>query len=567
MSRRRLFRTTGGLVASVLAVGTLAGGLAHAATTTITGYATSADGTKIGYSLYIPDAASPVPVVFNTHGWGGSRLAVTDSRSVLLLSNGYAVMTWDARGFGTSGGEANTDSQEFEVRDTQALIDLVADPSVTTAIQLDGPGNPRMGMAGGSYAGGIQLETAAADNRVDAIVPEIAWNDLPQALKPGGVIKLGWDLLLYGAGAAAAASGGLTKDGTAKETGVYAPQIHQSLIEGLALNDWTTATYNWFDARSPKYYINGATLADGTVLPGINAPTLIIQGTSDTLFTLNQGIANYKAITARGVPSKMLFFCGGHTITPLGTSCTVGTNQAVRDAAMIGWLNRYVKGDLTVDTGAAIDYQLQDGTFRSIAALPGTVDVPGTQTRVTHYGAPTTGQGTAGTVGGCAPKVGTSNSDTAKYAVACPVARGDWIALGTQTGPPLPTCGAPPKPSCEPTFAPFPAGTQVLGSVKLALRVTGTSPETYLFFKLVDYDKVAAVATVVDDQVTAQKVSWPNLNIAQAVNVTMAGVAWIIKPGHVLYLETTPSSNDHASSRFPGSVTAFVNASVPVIAP
>ena len=39
-------------------------------------------------------------------------------------------------------------------------------------VRLDGPGDPRLGMVGVSYGGGIQLVTAANDQRVDAIVPD-----------------------------------------------------------------------------------------------------------------------------------------------------------------------------------------------------------------------------------------------------------------------------------------------------------------------------------------------------------------------------------------------------------
>ena len=39
-------------------------------------------------------------------------------------------------------------------------------------------GDPLIGMSGGSYAGGIQWVTDARDSRVDAIAPEISWNNL-----------------------------------------------------------------------------------------------------------------------------------------------------------------------------------------------------------------------------------------------------------------------------------------------------------------------------------------------------------------------------------------------------
>ena len=86
-----------------------------------------------------------------------------------LLDAGYNVLTWDPRGFGRSGGEAEVDSPAYEARDVSTLIDWVA---TRPGVQLDAPGDPRMGMVGGSYGGGIQLVTAATDCRVDAIVPD-----------------------------------------------------------------------------------------------------------------------------------------------------------------------------------------------------------------------------------------------------------------------------------------------------------------------------------------------------------------------------------------------------------
>src|SRR5207248_6164460 len=69
---------------------------------------TSFDGTPIVCTLILPAGASPtspVPVVLETHGWGGSRDTTPSSFDQLLLDNGYAVFTWDARGFGQRSEE------------------------------------------------------------------------------------------------------------------------------------------------------------------------------------------------------------------------------------------------------------------------------------------------------------------------------------------------------------------------------------------------------------------------------------------------------------------------------
>ncbi|MDH6246927.1 CocE/NonD family hydrolase [Mycobacterium sp. OTB74] len=53
-----------------------------------------------------------------------------------------------------------------------------------------------MGMIGVSYGGGIQWVSAAADKRIDAIVPGLAWNSLTEGLYPGGAFKTAWASLL-----------------------------------------------------------------------------------------------------------------------------------------------------------------------------------------------------------------------------------------------------------------------------------------------------------------------------------------------------------------------------------
>src|SRR5437868_11316944 len=113
--------------------------------------ATSFDGTKIVYTLFLPDSASrthPVPAILRTHGWGGSRETSATGFVKQLLDNGYAVLTWDSRGFGQSGGTVEVDSPDFEARDASALVDVLqADPRVAKK-----KGDPLIGMSGGSYA-------------------------------------------------------------------------------------------------------------------------------------------------------------------------------------------------------------------------------------------------------------------------------------------------------------------------------------------------------------------------------------------------------------------------------
>ena len=127
-----------------------------------------------------------------------------------LARAGFAVLTWSARGFGASTGQIALDSPDYEVKDVEGLVSwLAAQPRVL----LDHPGDPRVGIAGDSYGGGIALLAAAYDHRIDAVVAQSTWNNLATALFPDaaaggspadGVFKRQWASLLFTAGAGAA---------------------------------------------------------------------------------------------------------------------------------------------------------------------------------------------------------------------------------------------------------------------------------------------------------------------------------------------------------------------------
>jgi ABC-2 type transport system ATP-binding protein len=95
-----------------------------------------------------------------------------------LLQDGNNVVTWIRAANGVRG-RLEIDSPEFEGQDMQAIINWLAQQP---EVQLDAPNDPRIGMVGASYGGGIQLVTAAIDERVDATVPTIAWNNLNTSL-------------------------------------------------------------------------------------------------------------------------------------------------------------------------------------------------------------------------------------------------------------------------------------------------------------------------------------------------------------------------------------------------
>src|SRR5215208_1180762 len=172
-------------------------------------FVTSFDGTRIWTHFFPADGAGPSnrqPTIMVGPGWsmsgetsveGGGGTAALFGLSPLgtLHDAGYNILTWDPRGFGSSGGTVQIDDPRYEGRDTQALIDYVAtqpeaqlDQSCTARKRKRGAkkrkrkkrvtcatsrDDPTIGMAGASYGGGIQLVSAALDKRIDAIAPTI----------------------------------------------------------------------------------------------------------------------------------------------------------------------------------------------------------------------------------------------------------------------------------------------------------------------------------------------------------------------------------------------------------
>jgi ABC-2 type transport system ATP-binding protein len=271
---------------------------------------------QICYSLFKPAGASrrhPVPIIWHSHGWGGSR--TTDPAAfATFLDGGYAVMSFDQRGFGESGGHAYVENPAVEGKDVARLIRVM---SRLPWVRQDGPGDPRLGAIGGSYGGGYQFLAAftSLERRgtpvLDAMAPEITWNDLNESLAPEGVVRVEW------AAALSAAS---------VPTDALPPQVYKALVEGAATGTWPDGSIpgtenmpEFFERNGPAYHVAAGRRLD--------IPVLFGQGTTDSLFPLQQGLANWRdAITAKA-RRKSIFvgYNGGHVlpaVLPRGISVT-----------------------------------------------------------------------------------------------------------------------------------------------------------------------------------------------------------------------------------------------------
>lgn len=293
------------------------------------------------------------PTIMIGHGWGGTGATSPPGD---FAAAGYNVLTWDARGFGGSGGTVTIDHPGFEGRDVSALVDFLAKQPEA---KLDERRDPRVGMSGGSYGGGIQFLAAARDHRVDVIIPTIAWNSLLSSLYPRSSVKAGWDLALIGVGIPTSVAPGIFSP-AGIQTGHQSDHFYNSVVGGLATGQIPPSELPWFREHGPNF-----------LLKRIKAPTLIAQGTVDTLFDLDQAHRNYVALKRAGIPLKMMWFCGGHGICTVegDGAAAIGDSEHVQ-MRRLQWFERYLKGKRRTKTGPAFEWIDQNGKWHRSGAYP-----------------------------------------------------------------------------------------------------------------------------------------------------------------------------------------------------
>jgi len=398
-----------------------------------------------------------------------------------LRHAGYNVVTWDPRGEWSSGGTLEVDHPDFEGKDASAIISwLATQPEVKLddAKTLD----PRIGMVGASYGGGIQLATAVNDHRIDAIVPTIAWHSLTTSLYKDQAFKSSWGTILVAA-----------LIGTNARVN---PRIYPGLIYGDITGTITPADQDLIAERGP-----------GDLVKNITAPTLLVQGTVDTLFTLAEADANAKALMTAGVPTKVVWFCGGHG------ACLTSTNDgAMIKEATMAWLDRYVKGDVSVDTGPQFEWVDQHGQRFSSDTYP------------VHQGTPIVASTSKGGVLPLIPFLGGSGPES-RILTAFP--------LGTLLGIPS---GSRAINALNLTIPAAADTTYIVGAPQLTMTYSGTGTSRHVYAQLVD----DTTGLVLGNLVTPVPVTLDGKT--HTVSVPMEMVAQTLEPGETVTLQLVASA-------------------------
>ncbi|MBV1855377.1 alpha/beta fold hydrolase [Catellatospora tritici] len=498
--------------------------------------------------LYLPKDASArhkVPALLLAHGFGATKESVTaDAQDLAGL--GYAVLTWTARGFGASSGQIHLDAPDYEVRDASRLLDHLAK---RPDIVLDGSGDPRVGVLGGSYGGALSLLLAAYDHRVDAIVPMITWNDLSrslfaqsavpatgdaavdEAIRYDGVFKQAWAGVFFGSGAGggrggislggaqgtdgAAVSGGTGVTGN-PQCGRWAEDVCQTYLR--------IATTGRLDAPARELL---ASRSPAGVLDRIKAPTLLIQGAADSLFPLGEADANARGIAAKGTPVRVAWFTGGHD----GGEGPQSDQDRLKYLTA-QWFDHYLKGNGTApaDTFTYSRITGLDAVDRGTMATGYQVtDYPGVDgagsVRVRLSGPP---RGIANPPNGTPaalsslPSAGALASFVSGAVTDLPGQHARWES------------------------APLDENTTIVGSPTVSIRAASPTGEAVLFVKLYDVDPGGS-ATLSNGLVAPVRLTGlpTTIDQAQPVRVTLPAIVREIEAGHRLRLTVATADQSY----------------------
>jgi ABC-2 type transport system ATP-binding protein len=483
-------------------------------------------------TLLVPagvDPGHPAPAVILAHGFGQTKADVA-ADAADLAGQGYVVLTYTARGFGASTGQIALDSPDYEVADVRGLLDwLAARPEV----RLDGPGDPRVGVAGGSYGGALSLLAAAYDSRVDAIVPMITWNDLGRSLFPNaaagqpltaGVYKRLWTGLLFAA-SADPASGGTPGSGTATASGTelcgrFTAELCQAYQQAARTGRPTAELLALLRRSSPA-----------PVLDRIHAPTLLVQGETDSLFGLAEAEANARGIAAHGTPVKVVWYAGGHD----GGGELAETDRLRR--AVSGWFGHYLAGG--PDPGTGFEYTRISPPRSSDSSVP--------RTRTVLAPAYPTDPRRQRLVLSGPPQTAANPPGGNPAAISLLPGLGDVPALaGSGLGGELPG-----------QFAAFESGplsspVEVVGSSTVDVQVSSSGTEAVLFGKLYDVDS-AGRAELPQRLVAPIRVTGLRPGVPRTVRVALPGIVRRFDTGHRLRLVLASTDQAYAGPADPAA--------------
>ncbi|MFF4045173.1 CocE/NonD family hydrolase [Streptomyces chartreusis] len=474
------------------------------------------DGVRVDTSYFTAAESGRRPAVLLAHGFGGSKDDVRQ-QAENLARDGYAVLTWSARGFGKSTGKVGLNDPKGEVADVSRLLDWLAKQP---QVELDKTGDPRVGMAGGSYGGAISLLAAGHDDRVDAIAPAITYWNLADALFPNGVFKKLW------AGIFVNSAGGCEK---------FEKQVCEMYDRVAESGVPDAQARSMLEERSPS-----------AVGDRIKVPTLLMQGQSDSLFPLGQADRAAKAIKANGAPVDVDWISGGHD----GGDMETGRIQA----RVQSWFDRYLKDDKGADTGPAFRVTRTGGVDSTDgqALLRGASadSYPGLESGPKSF------------------RLSGGEQSFANPAGASPPAVSALPGLGGSGGlSQLSSLGVGVSLDFPGQFAAFESAPvtgdlRITGSPKATVHVKSTSEDAVLFAKVYDVGPGGRQQVLPSQLVTPLRVE--DAEAGKDVTITLPAIDHDIESGHRLRLVVSSTDLGYASPLSPATYTVSLKGDLTV---
>jgi predicted acyl esterase len=273
------------------------------------------DGVTLTATLYTPDGAPPAggwPAVLMLHGLGENRGVMNPVAEAHLVQHGYVVLTVDARGHGTSGGQSSLVGAR-ELSDYAAVLSwLRLRPGVS---------DRNVGALGRSLGGGsVWKLLTAPGSRLAAAVTMTTWTSLYDSLLPQGLVKSGLVAGFYNA---------LPPDR-------WTPEI--TTLKDDALAGRNAAGLRAFTAaRSVR-----------PDLARIRTPVFMLQGRRDYAFDMQEALIAFNRL--RG-PKRLYLGDLGHT-----PATNPVAEQAYYYAQVRMWFDRFLKRQLNgIDTRPRIE--------------------------------------------------------------------------------------------------------------------------------------------------------------------------------------------------------------------
>jgi ABC-2 type transport system ATP-binding protein len=526
--------------------------------------------------LYVPagvSAAAPAPAVLTTNGFGGSKDDQAGAAKA-FGREGYITLSYTGLGFPNSGCKISLDDPDFDGKAAAQLVDYLAGSKADNAgrrldmVAKNGPGDPKVGMVGGSYGGQVQFAAASLDRRIDALIPIITWNDLSYSLAPNntslasgghgvtystpGVHKKEWTSLFFAIGV----TDGIQGAGVDPTRLLGCPNF----VDQACLAKAQLETFGYPDQPTMDFSRHASV---SSYLAKVKAPTLLVQGQKDTLFNLQEAAATYRGLQAQGTPVQMIWQSWGHSLggTPAPGELDLTGDTALRSTYLGGrfldWFNHYVKGDPAVPTGPEFAYFQDWVAYSGIAtkayatsttfpvgrALP--LYLSGAQDLVTAKARVLPGSQSWANATGGAP---TSYSETSSQ--------------GSQESDPLPPTDGPGTFGSW-TSAPVTGSTVIVGSPTLDVtldsaaaattQTTGPAGQLVLFAKIYDVAP-DGTQTLHNRLVSPVRIA----DVTKRVHIELPGVVQRIAAGHRIRLVLAASDAAYAGNAavLPVTVTA-----------